>query len=120
MVNYQIINLMEQTKKEYATAYSHSDIEQYITNTLQASIDLPLQYVFKSLGKYFLIESKNNNFYPEIFLPDFWLFEELTSFVLQKRAEFGKDDIIIYVFNKKFENIVNLPGTFKDKLNEII
>ena len=120
MVNYQIMELMEQTKKEYATAYSHSDIEQYIANTLQASLDLPLQYVFKSLGKYFLVESRNNNFHSEVFLPDFWLLEELTSFVLQKRSQFGKDDIIIYVFNKKFENIVNLPETFKDKLNEII
>ena len=120
MINYQIMELMEQTKKEYATAYSHSDIEQYITNTLQASLDLPLQYVFKSLGKYFLVESANNNFHSEVFLSDFWILEELTSFVLQKRSQFGKDDIIIYVFNKKFESIVNLPETFKDKLNEII
>lgn len=120
MVNYQIMELMEQTKKEYATAYSHSDIEQYITNTLQASIDLPLQYVFKSLGKYFLVESRNNNFHSEVFLPDFWLLEELTASVLQKRSQFGKDDIIIYVFNKKFENMVNLPNNFKDKLTEIL
>jgi len=120
MINYQIIEFMEQNKKEYATAYSYNDIEQYIINTLHASLDLPLQYVFKSLGKYFLVESANNNFYSNVFIPNFWLFEDLTSFVLQKSSQFGKDDIIIYVFNKKFESMINLPEAFKDKLNEII